>query len=185
MRLFIKYQSISIFRKFWLQWVRKRNHLINTNKKNLPMLCLTCLENSKSYSGGYSSIRRKPNLVRYVFLHRLQMKKHFEVLFSSRSIYELCLNYYVQNSNIEDQHDEDDIKPDENWYSSDEEPEPNNVTASPLATLLRTIQTSTSNVPEIIKQTDSISTRVDPFASTTLSTPPQENTDISVSSWFL
>ena len=66
----------------------------------------------------------------------------------------------MQNADVDEKNEEEGTKPDVNWYSSDEEETPEPVqesTSSPLATLLRTIQTSSSssnNVPNSKKEID-------------------------------
>lgn len=96
--------------------------------------------------------------------------------------YLFCIN--LQSSNVEDDVQESDIKQDENWYSSDDEqePEPSAETISPLATLLRTIKTSTSNALETENKSSIISTQIESFVTPipASSTPTQENESISV-----
>jgi hypothetical protein len=93
--------------------------------------------------------------------------------------------YKFQNANVDENNEVDDSKADVNWYSSDEEepPEPVPETTSPLATLLRTIQTSSSssnssNIPSTEKKIDCISA-----SSNLFSTPAEsaENESVPVS----
>lgn len=75
--------------------------------------------------------------------------------------------------------DDDEPKSDVNWYSSDEEElEPSKETTSPLATLLRTIQTSTNNVPSTELKMNEVPTHIDTFSS--LSIPSTDNDPLPV-----
>lgn len=94
----------------------------------------------------------------------------------------MCID--SQSANVGDDVQENDMKQDENWYSSDEEQEsaPSAETISPLATLLRTIHTSTSNAPETENKSSIISSQIESFVTPipASSIPTQDNESISV-----
>lgn len=124
-------------------------------------------------------------LLEYQFLKARVLKLAFlVVLQNSQMRYYVLFRFNLQNSNVEDDVQEGDIKQDENWYSSDEEQEPESSaeSISPLATLLRTIKTSTSNALETENKSSITSTQVESFVTPLppASTSTQENESISV-----
>ncbi|XP_065206779.1 general transcriptional corepressor trfA isoform X3 [Planococcus citri] len=86
-----------------------------------------------------------------------------------------------QNSNIDEKDDEEDGKADVNWYSSDEEEPEKPESSSPLATILRTIQTNSNNVPSNEKSNNSnpVNTYL-PNTSSSRPAPSQETDSVMV-----
>lgn len=108
------------------------------------------------------------------FLRRTLCRRSssIQVILNVEVIAYLFYRFRFQNANVNEDADEDDTKADVNWYSSDEEePEPSQETEpnSLLSSLLRTLQTTTSNVPSTEPQADEVPTLTNPFSAPSIS----------------